>query len=94
MSVKLTNPQFEGQTKTKLGNTEAKSFVQTTCNNWLADWLERNPGEAKVIIMKASSAARARRAAQDARKLARRKGLLDVGALPGKLADCRSTNPR
>ncbi len=93
VSVKLANPQFEGQTKTKLGNTEAKSFVQTTCNNWLADWLERNPGEAKTIIIKASSAARARRAAQDARKLARRKGLLDVGALPGKLADCRSTNP-
>jgi DNA gyrase subunit B len=94
VSVKLANPQFEGQTKTKLGNTEAKSFVQKACNDWLADWLERNPAEAKVIITKASAAARARKAAQEARKLARRKGLLDVGALPGKLADCRSTDPR
>ncbi|HVQ95179.1 MAG TPA: DNA topoisomerase (ATP-hydrolyzing) subunit B [Mycobacteriales bacterium] len=93
ISVKLSNPQFEGQTKTKLGNTEAKTFVQKACNDWLADWLERNPGEAKTIITKASSAARARKAAQEARKLARRKGLLDVGSLPGKLADCRSTDP-
>src|SRR5262249_18780878 len=65
ISVKLANPQFEGQTKTKLGNTEAKSFVQKTCNDWLADWFERNPGEAKRIITKASAAARARKAAQD-----------------------------
>jgi DNA gyrase subunit B len=93
ISVKLSNPQFEGQTKTKLGNTEAKTFVQKACNDWLADWLERNPGEAKTIVTKASSAARARKAAQEARKLARRKGLLDVGSLPGKLADCRSTDP-
>jgi DNA gyrase subunit B len=93
ISVKLANPQFEGQTKTKLGNTEAKTFVQKACNDWLADWLERNPSEAKTIITKASSAARARKAAQEARKLARRKGLLDVGSLPGKLADCRSTDP-
>jgi DNA gyrase subunit B len=89
----MANPQFEGQTKTKLGNTEAKTFVQKTCNEWLADWLERNPSEARSIITKATSAARARKAAQEARKLARRKGLLDVGALPGKLADCRSTDP-
>jgi DNA gyrase subunit B len=93
VSVKLANPQFEGQTKTKLGNTEAKFFVQKACNEWLADWFERNPGEAKIIITKATSAARARKAAQEARKLARRKGLLDVGSLPGKLADCRSTDP-
>jgi len=93
ISVKLANPQFEGQTKTKLGNTEAKTFVQKTVNDWFADWLERNPAEAKTIITKASSAARARKAAQEARKLARRKGLLDVGSLPGKLADCRSTDP-
>jgi DNA gyrase subunit B len=93
VSVKLANPQFEGQTKTKLGNTEAKFFVQKTCNEWLTDWLERNPSEAKTIITKASSAARARKAAQEARRLARRKGLLDVGSLPGKLADCRSTDP-
>ncbi|MEP6696555.1 MAG: DNA topoisomerase (ATP-hydrolyzing) subunit B [Pseudonocardiales bacterium] len=94
VSIKMTNPQFEGQTKTKLGNTEAKSFVQKACNDWLRDWLERNPAEARIIVTKASSAARARKAAQDARKLARRKGLLDVGSLPGKLADCRSTDPR
>lgn len=94
VSVKLANPQFEGQTKTKLGNTEAKSFVQKACNDWLGDWFERNPSEAKVIITKATSAARARKAAQEARKLARRKGLLDVGSLPGKLSDCRSTDPR
>jgi DNA gyrase subunit B len=67
--------------------------VQKACNDWLADWLERNPAEARTIITKASSAARARKAAQEARKLARRKGLLDVGSLPGKLADCRSTDP-
>ena len=94
VSIKLANPQFEGQTKTKLGNTEAKGFVQKACNDWLRDWFERNPAEAKVIVTKASASARARKAAQDARKLARRKGLLDVGSLPGKLADCRSTDPR
>jgi DNA gyrase subunit B len=93
ISVKLSNPQFEGQTKTKLGNTEAKTFVQKACNDWLSDWFERNPTEARTIVTKASSAARARKAAQEARKLARRKGLLDVGSLPGKLADCRSTDP-
>jgi DNA gyrase subunit B len=93
ISVKLSNPQFEGQTKTKLGNTEAKTFVQKACNDWLADWFERNPAEARSIITKATGAARARKAAQEARKLARRKGLLDVGSLPGKLADCRSTDP-
>ena len=93
ISVKLANPQFEGQTKTKLGNTEAKTFVQKAVNESFADWLERNPAEARTIITKASSAARARKAAQEARKLARRKGLLDVGSLPGKLADCRSTDP-
>ncbi len=93
VSVKLANPQFEGQTKTKLGNTEAKGFVQKACNDWLRDWFERNPSEGKIIVNKASAAARARKAAHDARKLARRKGLLDVGSLPGKLADCRSTAP-
>jgi DNA gyrase subunit B len=94
ISIKLANPQFEGQTKTKLGNTEAKSFVQRAANEWLADWLERNPGEAKMIITKASQAARARIAAQQARKLARRKSLLESGSMPGKLADCQSTDPR
>jgi DNA gyrase subunit B len=94
VSVKLANPQFEGQTKTKLGNTDMKSFVQKVCNEWLADWLERNPGEAKTIITKASQAARARIAAAQARKLARRKSLLESGSMPGKLADCQSTDPR
>ncbi len=94
ISVKVANPQFEGQTKTKLGNTEVKSFVQKVCNEWLADWLERNPAEAKVIIGKASQASRARIAAAQARKLARRKSLLESGSMPGKLADCQSTDPR
>jgi len=94
VSVKVANPQFEGQTKTKLGNTEIKSFVQKVCNEWLADWLERNPAEAKIIITKASQAARARIAAAQARKLARRKSLLESGSMPGKLADCQSTDPR
>ncbi len=92
VSVKLANPQFEGQTKTKLGNTEVKGFVQKICNDWLGDWLERNPSEAKLIVLKASSAARARRAAQQARKLARKSAMSDFG-MPGKLADCRSTDP-
>jgi len=94
LSVKLANPQFEGQTKTKLGNTEVKSFVQKVCNEWLADWLERNPAEAKIVITKANAAARARMAAAQARKLARRKSLLESGSMPGKLSDCQSTDPR
>ncbi|KGH45289.1 MULTISPECIES: DNA topoisomerase (ATP-hydrolyzing) subunit B [Modestobacter] len=93
VSVKLGDPQFEGQTKTKLGNTEVKGFVQKVCNDQIGHWFEANPAEAKTIITKATSAARARRAAQDARKLAR-KSLLTVSGLPGKLADCRSTDPR
>jgi DNA gyrase subunit B len=93
VSVKLGDPQFEGQTKTKLGNTEVKGFVQKVCNEQIGHWFEANPTEAKMIITKASSAARARRAAQDARKLAR-KNLLSNNSLPGKLADCRSTDPR
>jgi DNA gyrase subunit B len=94
ISVKLTNPQFEGQTKTKLGNTSMKGFVQKIANDRLVDWFERNPAEAKAIITKASQAARARIAAQQARKLARRKSLLESGSMPGKLADCQSTDPR
>ncbi|MCZ2827376.1 DNA topoisomerase (ATP-hydrolyzing) subunit B [Modestobacter sp. VKM Ac-2986] len=93
VSVKLGDPQFEGQTKTKLGNTEVKGFVQKVCNDQIGHWFESNPAEAKFIITKAASAARARRAAQDARKLAR-KSLLSVSGLPGKLSDCRSTDPR
>ncbi|MEO6701387.1 MAG: DNA topoisomerase (ATP-hydrolyzing) subunit B [Jatrophihabitantaceae bacterium] len=92
VSIKMAEPQFEGQTKTKLGNSEAKSFVQKVCNEWLADWFERNPTEGRQIIMKATQAARARKAAQQARKLAR-KNALDTMGLPGKLADCRSTDP-
>jgi DNA gyrase subunit B len=94
ISVKLQNPQFEGQTKTKLGNTDMKSFVQRVTNEQLADWFDRNPADAKTIITKASQAARARIAAQQARKLARRKSLLESGSMPGKLADCQSTDPR
>ncbi|WP_436892029.1 DNA topoisomerase (ATP-hydrolyzing) subunit B [Nocardiopsis dassonvillei] len=93
ISVKLAEPQFEGQTKTKLGNTEAKSFVQKVTNEHLRDWFERNPGEAKDIVSKASQAARARIAARQARDLTRRKTLLESTSLPGKLSDCQSTNP-
>jgi len=93
VSIKLAEPQFEGQTKTKLGNTEAKSFVQRVANDRLRDWFDRNPGEAKDIIDKASQAARARIAARQARDLTRRKSLLETSALPGKLADCQSTDP-
>jgi DNA gyrase subunit B len=91
--VKLANPQFEGQTKTKLGNTEAKSFVQKAVNDHLRDWFDRNPGEAKDIITKATQAARARIAARQARDLTRRKSLLETSSLPGKLADCQSGEP-
>jgi DNA gyrase subunit B len=93
VSIKLAEPQFEGQTKTKLGNTEAKSFVQRVANDHLRDWFDRNPGEAKEIINKASQAARARIAARQARDLTRRKSLLETSSLPGKLADCQSTDP-
>jgi DNA gyrase subunit B len=93
ISIKLAEPQFEGQTKQKLGNTEAKTFVQTTANERLADWFERNPSEAKTIVTKAVSSAQARIAARKAKELVRRKGALDIGGLPGKLKDCRSTNP-
>jgi DNA gyrase subunit B len=93
ISVKLANPQFEGQTKTKLGNTEAKTFVQKVCNDWLRDWFDRNPGETKDIINKCISAARARLAARQARDLTRRKGLLDTLTMPGKLSDCSSNDP-
>ncbi len=94
VSVKVKEPQFEGQTKTKLGNTEVKSFVQRVSNEWLADWFERNPTEAKIIINKAVQSAQARMAARKARELVRRKSAGDLGGLPGKLADCRSTDPR
>jgi DNA gyrase subunit B len=93
VSIKMAEPQFEGQTKTKLGNTEAKSFVQRVTNDHLRDWFDRNPGEAKEIINKASQAARARIAARQARDLTRRKSAMESNGLPGKLADCQSTDP-
>jgi DNA gyrase subunit B len=93
ISVKIANPQFEGQTKTKLGNTEVKSFVQKVCNDWLSDWLERTPDQSRTIITKAIQASQARIAARKARDLTRRKGLLESSSLPGKLADCQSTDP-
>ncbi len=93
ISVKLTEPQFEGQTKTKLGNTEAKAFVQRVVNDQLGDWLERNPVQAKDVVRKAIQAASARMAARKAREATRRKGLLESGGMPGKLRDCSSRDP-
>jgi len=93
ISVKLTEPQFEGQTKTKLGNTEAKAFVQRVVNDQLGDWLERNPTQAKEVIRKAIQASAARLAARKAREATRRKGLLESGGMPGKLRDCSSRDP-
>ena len=93
ISVKLAEPQFEGQTKTKLGNTEAKAFVQRVVNEQLGDWFDSHPGEAKDIIRKSIQAAAARMAARKAREATRRKGLLGGGGLPGKLSDCQSTHP-
>ncbi len=90
VSVKLGEPQFEGQTKTKLGNTEAKSFVQKVSGDHLSDWFERNPGQGKEIVKKAVQAAAARIAARKAREQTRRKGLLESGGMPGKLKDCQS----
>ncbi|MFD4140835.1 MULTISPECIES: DNA topoisomerase (ATP-hydrolyzing) subunit B [unclassified Streptomyces] len=93
ISIKLGEPQFEGQTKTKLGNTEAKTFVQKVVNEHLTDWFDRNPNEAVDIIRKAIQAATARVAARKARDLTRRKGLLESASLPGKLSDCQSNDP-
>jgi len=94
VSVKLREPQFEGQTKTKLGNTEAKTFTQKMVNEYLGEWFEKNPNEGKEVARKCVQAATARIAARKARDLARnRKGLLGGGGLPGKLADCSSNNP-
>jgi DNA gyrase subunit B len=93
ISIKLGEPQFEGQTKTKLGNTEAKAFVQRVMTTGLGDWLDSHPRESKEIITKSIQAAAARVAARKARDTARRKGLMGGGGLPGKLSDCQSTNP-
>ncbi len=94
VSIKLEEPQFEGQTKTKLGNSEARSYVQSVVNDYIGAWFEQNPAEGKVIVRKSIDAATARLAARKARDLARnRKGLMGGGGLPGKLADCQSRNP-
>ncbi|WP_432279213.1 DNA topoisomerase (ATP-hydrolyzing) subunit B [Nocardia brasiliensis] len=93
VSVKVSEPQFEGQTKTKLGNTEIRSLVQKACNEHLTHWFEANPADAKTVVTKAISSAQARTAARKARELVRRKSTADLGGLPGKLADCRSKDP-
>jgi DNA gyrase subunit B len=93
ISVRVGDPQFEGQTKTKLGNTEIKSFVQKATYENVSDWFDANPAEAKTIINKAVSSSQARVAARKARDLVRRKSATDLGGLPGKLADCRSKDP-
>ncbi|HEV7956853.1 MAG TPA: DNA topoisomerase (ATP-hydrolyzing) subunit B [Marisediminicola sp.] len=93
ISVKLAEPQFEGQTKTKLGNTIAKSFVQRIAGEQLGDWFDRNPTQARDVIRKAIQASQARLAARKAREQTRRKGLLESGGMPGKLKDCSSKDP-
>ncbi len=94
ISVRLRDPQFEGQTKAKLGNTSIRSLTERTTNQKLTEWLEENPREASQIVQKSMQAARARMAAQGARDLTRRKSALDGAGLPGKLADCSSRDPR
>ena len=93
ISVKLRSPQFEGQTKTKLGNTEMRSLVEKATNDKFGQWLEQHPSEGRAIVQKTLLAARARQAARQARDLTRRKSLLESAAMPGKLADCSSKNP-
>jgi DNA gyrase subunit B len=93
ISVKLSEPQFEGQTKTKLGNTEAKAFVQKVVGDQLGDWFDRNPAQAKAVIRKAIDAATARLAARKARETARRKSVFESASMPDKLKDCTSKDP-
>ncbi|CAG7570926.1 DNA gyrase subunit B [Barrientosiimonas humi] len=93
ISVKVGEPQFEGQTKTKLGNSEVRGFVASAVRDQLGHWLEAHPREGKAIVQKAAQAAAARMAARKAREATRRKGLLETGGLPGKLKDCQSNDP-
>ena len=93
ISIKISEPQFEGQTKTKLGNSEAKSFTQREINDHMADWFDRNPAVAKDVVRRAITAAQARMAARKARETTRRKGLLETSSMPGKLKDCSSKDP-
>ena len=93
LSAKIADPQFEGQTKTKLGNTEVKGFVQRQVAEHVGHWFEANPAEAKIIVNKAIASSQARVAARKAREMVRRKSATDIGGLPGKLADCRSKDP-
>lgn len=93
ISIKISEPQFEGQTKTKLGNSEAKSFTQREINDHMADWFDRNPTVAKDVVRRAITAAQARMAARKARETTRRKGLLETSSMPGKLKDCASKDP-
>ncbi|QIG38966.1 DNA topoisomerase (ATP-hydrolyzing) subunit B [Microbacterium sp. 4R-513] len=93
ISIKLSEPQFEGQTKTKLGNTEAKAFVQKVVGDQLGDWFERNPQQAKLVVRKAIDAATARLAARKARETARRKSVFESASMPDKLKDCTSKDP-
>jgi len=93
VSLKLPEPQFEGQTKTKLGNTEVKGLIESLFGDWLTEWLHTHPGDARRIVAKAVTAARAREAARQARELVRRRSALDVSPLPGKLADCVESDP-
>jgi len=93
LAVRVRQPQFEGQTKTKLGNTEVRSFVEVALNRLLPEWLSRHPGEGRAIVEKCTTAARARLAARAARDLTRRKSLLESTGLPGKLADCSARDP-